>query len=300
MTHAGDMLISIDGVDVSGDQARVSVLDRGFLFGDSVYEVVRTYDNRPFQLTGHLERLRSSARIVRFPFEPDVAALRRDIVRLLDRWNAEGRGEAQARIVVTRGEGQALIDPRDAQSPRSIVILRSLVTHSDEAYEQGIRAAVVSVRRNLVEALPPAAKTGNYLNNILAILEAQALDADEPILLDFGGRVTESATANVFIVRGNELLTPGAEVGILGGLTRRALVEFAPLHGFSVREAELWPADLEKADEILLTSTTREILPVTSLRVGDAFHPVGAGVPGRAARTLLAEWRRWARENLGE
>lgn len=301
MFNADGMLISIDFQDVDGDQARISVLDRGFLFGDSVYEVVRTYDRRLFQLSGHLKRLAESARIIRFPFEPDLEALKREVHRLVDRWNEDPkRGEALVRIVVTRGEGRASIDPRDARAPKTIVIVRPLQTPTDEAYEKGIRAAVVSVRRNLIESLPPAAKTGNYLNNILAILEAQALGADEPIILEAQGRIAESATANIFVVRGGELLTPGAEVGILGGLTRRALVEFAPTHGWRVREAELWPADLETADEILLTSTTREILPVTQVLVDGAFRPVGNGVPGPVARTLLLDWRRWAREHLGE
>lgn len=299
MKNTDDMLISIDFKDVAGAEAKVSVLDRGFLFGDSVYEVVRSYHGKLFQLSGHLERLAQSARTVRFPFKVDTEAIRSEILRLHQRWNSDPeRGELQARIIVTRGEGRASIDPRDAENPRVIVIMRPLRSPPPKSYEEGISAAVVEVRRNLIEALPPSAKTGNYLNNILAILEAQALGATEPIILDGQGRIAESATANIFIVKGKTLFTPGREVGILGGLTRRALVEFAPAHGWEVQEALLWPEDLKSADEILLTSTTREILPVTSVRIESDFQPVGSGKPGPVARALLQDWRRWVPGHL--
>lgn len=294
MKNTDDMLISIDFQDVAGDDARISVLDRGFLFGDSVYEVVRTYHGKLFQLPGHLERLERSARTVRFPFKVDGEAIGGEVRRLHQRWTEDpDRGEAQARIIVTRGEGRASIDPRDSENPRTIIIMRPLRSPPPQSYLEGISAAVVEVRRNLIEALPPSAKTGNYLNNILAILEAQALGAAEPIILDSRGRVAESATANIFIVRGNTLYTPGSEVGILGGLTRRALVELAPTHGWKVEEAILWPEDLKTADEILLTSTTREILPVTSVKVDGDFESVGSGSPGPVAKALLTDWRQW-------
>lgn len=292
------ILISLDGRDVPLEAATVPVLDRGFLFGDSVYEVIRTYDRLPFQLAGHLDRLAASARIIGFPFEPDRRLIEREVDRLLARWNEDpARGEAQVRIVVTRGSGEALIDPRDATGPRTIVLVRALHAPDPAAYDSGVRAAVVAVRRNLITALPPAAKTGNYLNNLLALIEAQALGADEPILLDVSGRVTESATSNVFVVRGRDLLTPGADVGILGGLTRRAVLALAPSAGYEAREAELLPSHLRCADEILLTSTTREIVPVTRLRLDGEWLEVGSGRAGRAARTLLEGYRRWAREN---
>lgn len=292
------MLITIDGRDTPPSEAAVSVLDRGFLFGDSVYEVVRTYGHRPLLLRDHLLRLKRSAEIVGFPFAIDVDGLERDSRRILSQWASGGRGEAQVRIIVTRGCGEGLIDPRNAREPRTILIARPLHAPEPSIYETGISAAVVQVRRNPPSALPPAAKTGNYMNNILALLEAQAVGADEPILLDVGGRVTEGATTNLFVVKGGSLLTSGEEVGILGGLTRRVLMSLAPQAGLDAQSVVLETADLVNADEVLVTSTTREVLAVTRIHHADAWHPVGDGRTGPVAKKLLAAYRGWAQANV--
>jgi branched-chain amino acid aminotransferase len=289
--------VNLDGRIVPPAEAVVSVFDRGFLYGDSVYEVIRTYGGAPFELDAHLRRLAGSAERIGLVPPWDAARTAREVARTLEQarggeppepgaapWNA---GERYVRVVMTRGAGEIGLDPALAVDPRAIVIVRPIQAPPLEAYRRGVGACVVGVQRIAPQAIDPAAKTGNYLNSVLAVREARAAGAYEALLLDRDGFVTEGSTSNVFAVKDGRLATPPADVGILEGVTRGLVLALARAAGIATGEARLRPADLEAADELFITSTVREIVPVTAL----GSRPVGGGEPGPVTRRLHALFR---------
>lgn len=283
------IVVNMDGEIVAPEQARVSVFDRGFLYGDSVYEVVRTYGGRPFELDAHLRRLEGSAGRIALVLPWDRGRLSAEISRTLEAaGHLEAGFESYVRIIVTRGAGEIGLDPALAVDPRTVILARPLEQPPAEAYAQGVKVAVVAVQRNLREAVDPAAKTGNYLNNVMALKEARDRGAYEALMLDHSGRIAEGSSSNVFAVCGGRVCTPPLDVGILEGVTRRVVLECAREEGLAVDETELGPADLRGAEEAFLTSTVREIVPITT--VDDA--PVGAGAVGPVTRRIQAAFRR--------
>ncbi|MGC4120378.1 MAG: aminotransferase class IV [Myxococcales bacterium] len=287
-------IVNLDGNLVAPEQAVVSVFDRGFLYGDSVYEVVRTYRGVLFELGAHLERLAESARRIALELPWTVERLASEAKRTVD---ASGNAESYLRVVVTRGEGELGLDPALARGGRVVLIAQPLTTPPPEAYEKGVALALVGAEatgRNLREAIDPAAKTGNHLNAVLAMKAARERGAYEALLLDARGRVTEASSANVFAVRNGELLTPPLAAGILEGVTRRVVLALARATGVPAREAELWPDDLYGAEEVFITSTTRELVPVTRIAREADTKPIGDGKPGPVTLKLLAEFRRRA------
>jgi branched-chain amino acid aminotransferase len=293
-------VVNLDGTLVAPAAARVSVFDRGFLYGDSVYEVLRTYAGRPFEQAAHLARLRHSAE--RLGLEPkwDAARTAAEIARTLEAsgggeapdpeaapWNA---GERYLRVVMTRGAGEIGLDPALAVDPVALVIAQPLHGPPARLYAEGVKAAIVGVRRASPQAIDPSAKTGAHLPNVLAVREARAAGAHEALLLDDRGFVTEGSSSNVFAVRGGRVATPPLAAGILAGVTRGIVLALAHALGVPAEEVPLRPEDLEGADEVFITSTIREIVPVT--RLGD--HAVGAGRPGPVTAGLHAAFRRRA------
>ncbi len=293
-------VVNLMGVLAAPDAARISVFDRGFLYGDSVYEVIRTYGGRPFELPAHLARLARSAE--RIGLEPRWAATR--TVAEIDRTLAAARGgdtpdpeaapwnhgERYIRVVMTRGSGAIGLDPALAVDPVAIVIVQPLEAPPARAYLEGVKAAVVGLRRASPRAIDPYAKTGSHLPNVLAVREARAAGAYEALLLDEGGFVTEGSSSSVFAVRGGRVLTPPLRTGILEGVTRGVVLRIAAELGVPADETPLTQRDLEESDEIFVTSTIREIVPVTSL--GDLA--VGSGRPGPMTYRLHREFRRRA------
>jgi branched-chain amino acid aminotransferase len=290
-------LVNIDGVLVPPANATVSVLDRGFLYGDSVNEVVRTYGGVPFALDAHLARLAHSAERIGLTLPWDASRTAAEIDRTLAAaagddppepdaapWNV---GERYIRVVMTRGAGEIGLDPALAVDPKAILIVRPVHGPPMSAYREGVKCCVVGVQRNAPEAVDPSAKTGNYLSHVLAVREARASGAHEAIMLDHDGFVTEGSTSNVFIVRHEVVVTPPLAAGILEGVTRDIVLALACQASLPVREEALRPADLGAADEIFITSTVREIVPVT--RLGDRL--VGSGRPGPVAVRLHAAFR---------
>lgn len=285
-------VVNLDGEIVSPREARVSVFDRGFLYGDSVYEVVRTYGGRPFELEAHLARLRRSA--ARIGLEPKWSDGRAavEIARTLQAARGEdppdpgaapwNEGERYVRVVETRGAGEIGLDPALAVNPVALVIVQPLRGPPARAYAEGVKVAVVGVRRASPEAVDPTAKTGAHLSHVLAVREARAAGAHEALLLDDRGFVTEGSSSNVFAVSGGRILTPPLAAGILEGVTRGIVLRLARELGLPAEERPLRPGDLEEADELFLTSTVREILPVA--RLGE--RPVGRGAPGETTRRL--------------
>ena len=290
------VLCNVEGKLVPPEQALVPVLDRGFLYGDSVYEVVRTYGGRPFELERHLLRMERTADRIGLTL-PKRAEIERELQRTLE---ASGNSESYARIVITRGEGQFGLAPQLAEGLfRMVIIVRPLVLPPEEQYARGLQMAIAKTRRNSPQALDPALKTGNYLNNILALREAVDAKADDAILLDLSGRVTEGTTSNVFFVQRGVIVTPPLALGMLEGVTRAVVIEVAREEGILVREEPHGPEALAAADEVFVSSTLREIMSVTSLvflESDERVRPVGDGKAGPMAQRLRKAFAKYVAE----
>jgi branched-chain amino acid aminotransferase len=284
---AGGFFASVNGAVLPAEEARVSVLDTGFTFGDSVYETLRTYGGRPFHLDRHLRRLRASAGRLGIPVPEGDEPFARDVDAVLDR---AGNPESYIRIMVTRGVGDVSYHFDRVQGPTRVVIVKPYEPLPERCYSEGVPVIVSSVRRNSTRALDPAIKSGNLINNILAVREAQAAGAFEPILLNDDGEVAEGASANVFAVKDGAGVTPPLDAGILPGVTRQLLLEIGGGLGIPMREETLQVADLLGADEAFITSTLKEAVPV---RAVDG-KPVGNGRPGPVTLRLLKAYREYA------
>ena len=287
MKGAGGFFASVNGAVLPAGEARVSVLDTGFTFGDSVYETLRTYGGRPFHLDRHLRRLRASAGRLGIPVPEGDEPFARDVDAVLAR---AGNPESYIRIMMTRGVGDVSYHFERVQGPTRVVIVKPYEPLPERCYSEGVPVIVASVRRNSPRALDPAIKSGNLINNILAVREAQAAGAFEPILLNDNGEVAEGASANVFVVKGGAGLTPPLGAGILPGVTRQLLIEIGGGLGIPMREETLVVADLLGADEAFITSTLKEAVPV---RAVDG-KPVGNGRPGPVTLRLLKAYRDYA------
>lgn len=295
-------LVNVDGALVPPQAARVSVFDRGFLYGDSVYEVIRTYGGRPFELGAHLARLAHSAERLGLTLPWDGDRTAREVERTLAAARAAGGdaadaaaapwnvGEWYARVVMTRGAGEIGLDPALAVDPTAIVIATPLHAPPARAYAEGVKVALAGVRRASPAAVDPSAKTGAHLTNVLAVKEARAQGAHEALLLDDRGFVTEGSSSNLFVVSGGRLRTPPLAAGILEGVTRGVVLRLARQEQVPVDELALRPEEVEAADEAFITSTMREILPV--VEVGG--HRIGAGRPGPLTERLHRAFRRLA------
>lgn len=250
-------------------QPSIPPLDRGFLYGDAVYEVWRTYSGVLFAFEEHWERLERSARALHFTTGLERQQLLDEIKRTVSAFRAAtgSRGELYVRLQVTRGSGAIGLDVRLAQTPRWVLLVRELAAPALHTGKTGLRLHVATrLRRNPPNALDPAWKTGNYLNNLLCLQEAQAAGADDVVMLDQHGRVTEASTSNVFFVEDRTLVTPPLSVGILAGVTRELILrEVGPRAGFAAREEALRPSDFPRFRECFLTSTTRDVSPVEAI-----------------------------------
>jgi branched-chain amino acid aminotransferase len=283
--------VHVDGHICLPEEAKISVFDRGFLYGDSVYETIGTVRGRLFALSDHLDRLERSAAglALRLPPRAEIEQA------ILDTVAAAGNAESRVRVMVTRGGGKLDLDPASAEEPRLVVIVGPLGGPTPEMYDRGVAVAIVSVTRNLPGAIDPAIKSGNYLNNVLALSEARRRPGvHEAILLSATGSVAEGASSNVFAVKAGEILTPALSVGILEGVTRGKVVQLARAAGIACREVEfLAPDGLRAADEIFLTSAARGVLPVTEID----GRPVGGGAPGPVTRRLMELYARLTQED---
>ena len=283
---------SVNGEIVPAAEARVSVLDNGFTFGDSVYETLRTYGGRPFHLDRHMVRLRHSADRLGIPLAlgDDIFAQRLDA--LLARAENE---ESYIRIIVSRGVGDISYHFDRVQGPTVVLAVKPYEPFPESTYTEGVAVIIASVRRNHPRALDPGIKSCNLLNNILAVREAQAKGALEPILLNEAGELAEGASTNIFIVKDGQVTTPPLSAGILPGVTRQLLLELGPTAGIPIREDALSVQDLLAADEAFLTSTLKEAAPIRSVD----GTPVGRGGPGPVTLRLLETYRDYARRAGG-
>jgi branched-chain amino acid aminotransferase len=282
-------LCNVDGRITPEAEARVPVLDRGFLFGDSIYEVVRTVGGEPFGWPEHWERLCGSAAAVRLRLDLDEAAVARRIAATLA---ASGPGDRYVRIVVSRGAGSAPnIDLACATgAPCWVIMVRELSPMAGAP----VRLALIERLRNDRRALDPATKSGNYLNNVLGLAEAKDRGATDCLMCNAQGFVTEASTSNVFARIDGVWATPRLDDGILAGVTRAHVLAWLPTVGERVVEAHLTPAEFRRADEVFLSSTLRDLAPVTHLD----GRPLCGGEMGPNVRRLLAAYQSWYAERL--
>jgi branched-chain amino acid aminotransferase len=278
---------SVDGMVVPAEEARVSVLDNGFTFGDSVYETIRTYGGRPFEWDRHLRRLRASAARLGFEIPLSNAELLTRLDAVLAR---AANPESYVRLIVSRGVGDISYHFERVKGPTVVMVVKPHLPFPDSHYAQGVEVALVDVRRNHPLALDPAIKSSNLLNNVLAVRQAQARGAEEALLLNQEGRLAEGASTNVFAVRVGVVRTPPLSAGILAGITREVVLELTVGLGLSAREEELTAEDLRGAEEAFLTSSTREVVPIR--RVDG--QPLGEGRPGPVTLRILEAFRAYA------
>ena len=266
------LCVNINGRLLEPETATVSIFDRGFLYGDSIYEVIRTYDNKPFAFEQHLKRLARSAKhlLINIPNQDWIA----DQVKIT--LQAASNPESYIRIIITRGAGPLTLDPTQAENPLCVIIVKELEAFPEWMYEKGIRLLVPNQRRIPRNKDDPAAKTGNYLNSVLALGQAKRAGFDDALILDVHGRVAEATSANIFIVRQGKLFTPTLETGLLTGVTRQLILELAQRESLTCTKCDLHLDDLYTADEIMMTSTLREVMPVVQVE----NQIIGTGHPG--------------------
>ncbi len=283
------LAVSVDGRLVPPAEASVSVLDRGFLYGDAVFEVLRTYGRVPFALERHLERLAESARRALMALPVSLAELRREVETAI---SAANQRESLVRLMLTRGRAETLgLDLELAGAPLRVVLVMELAEPPAELYEAGIGAITFPTERVGDGTRAAGAKLVNYLVAVLALDEAKRKGAKEALVLDARGNVTEGCTSNVFVVRDGALVTPPESAGILRGITRDTLLELASRASLSVEERELRRDELFSADEAFISSSIREVVPVVSVD----GHAIANGRPGPVTLRLLAEYRRFTR-----
>ncbi len=277
--------LSTAGRPLDPQQATISVFDRGFLYGDSVYETLRTARGKCVEQVRHLARLRQSAAGIGLGI-PFTDA---DIVEAIEQTLVAAQNdESSVRIVVTRGTSALTIDPRESTTPLLVVYVTPLKRHPPELYSGGLSVRIVDVRKTSHRSLDASLKTGNYLNNIQALRQAHHGDAQDAIMLNHEGAVAEGATSNVFIVAGGQLLTPSLKTGVLNGITRAVICELAESLGHPVHETTIWPKQLRAADEVFLTSSVRGAVPVTTIDGA----PVNDGRVGPLTERLIEHYRR--------
>ena len=278
--------VSVNGRITDAREAVISVFDHGFLYGEGVYETMRTYAGRAFLFDRHMRRLRRSAQLITLPLpfsDDDLAAQIRQTMAAA----SLGGSEAYIRVLVTRGIGELTYDPKATPTPSVVIIVKPHVDLPADVYEQGVRVVIVDVVRNHPGSVNPLIKSNNLMNSALAMQEALQRGGFEGVMRNYRGELTECTTANLFIVRDGGALTPPLDAGLLPGITREFLFEVGQETGIAVREQTLRDADLFGADEAFLTSTTREIVPIT--RVDDRV--IGSGAAGPVTRALLSAFR---------
>ena len=279
-----DGAVWMDGVLTSAQEARVSVFDRGFLYGDSAFEVMRTYGKRPFREQAHITRLRLSCERLLIALPLDDHQLSEIISSTIA---ASQLPECYVRVMVTRGVGPMNIDLAQANQPSVLVFALTLNPLATSVYENGIAVGLSRAARATDGTRATGAKTSNYLGSVLALHEVKQRGCQEALILGPSGEVIEGATSNVFVVRAGELITPPIDAGILAGITRQTVLDLAASLTLTVRETQLHPSDLYHADEVFITSTVREVVPV--VRVDDKV--ISDGRPGSITLRVLTAYR---------
>ena len=274
------MKVYINGKYYDKDDAKVSVFDHGFLYGDGIFEGIRLYNKNVFKLPKHIDRLFRSARAIML----DMPWSKQEIMdAVCDACRTNNLTDGYIRLVVQRGKGALGLSPRSCSDPQLIIIADQIQLYPDELYQNGLKAITVPTRRNSHAALPPMVKSLNYLNNILAKIEAQNLGYQECLLLNNEGYVAECSGDNVFIAFEGQLITPPVSAGSLGGMTRQTVIELAKKLGYELIEKPLTRFDVWTADECFLTGTAAKLIPLVELD----GRKIGTGKPGEMTNNLI-------------
>jgi len=277
------MKIFIDGKFCEEQDAKVSVFDHGLLYGDGVFEGIRAYHSRVFKLKEHIDRLFYSAKAILLDIPMSHAALMQATV---ESCRVNNLRDGYIRLLVTRGVGTLGLNPRSCKNPSVIIIADKIQVYPPAMYERGMDIVTVPTVRNLHSAVNPAIKSLNYLNNILAKIEANNAGVEEAVMLNAEGFVAEGTADNIFVVRQGALLTPPLSAGALYGITRQTVIELAEAAGIKVSEPNLTRYDLFNADECFLTGTGAELIPVVKID----GRIIGAGQPGPITRKLVNDY----------
>jgi len=285
--------VSMDGKVAGENEARISVFDRGFLYGDSIYEVIRSYGQVPFAMKEHLRRLHRSADAIEMDLPMSSMQIESEIRKLI----AEaGNPDSYIRVVVTRGEGEISLDPAMAVNAHTIIICKEYQAPPRHLYTEGASVILVKSGKLTDGALPAGSKTGNYLVNLMALAKAKQRGSYEAILVDGTGKIAEGTTCNIFIVRAGRVITPSLETGILAGITRSIVIELCRRWSIPLEERDLYPKDIKEADEAFLTSTIRDVMPIT---IVDEM-PVRNGRPGPVTENLRRAYLEYVREYIAK
>lgn len=293
-------MANVNGEITPLEDARISILDRGFLYGDSVYEVFRTYDGVPLFCHEHFDRLDNSARLIAMHISQSREEMLDEMRRTAAAANVPKGQDIYVRWHVTRGTGALDLIPAANLRSSFVIIVKEVPKWKPEFYSHGMRLAVTRVRRNPVEALSPDIKSGNYLNNILGVAEAVKTGADDCLMLNPSGIVTEASNSNVLFVIAGQLVTPSVESGVLRGITKGAIGRLSSSHGFKLVERRIEAAEIEMATECFVTSATREVMPVVGIRLEDGrnreFPPGG----GEMTRMIAQAYKDFVRKYVAE
>nr|ADI22870.1 branched-chain amino acid aminotransferase/4-amino-4-deoxychorismate lyase [uncultured gamma proteobacterium HF0500_32L01] len=288
-----EAMVNVNGVVLELAQATIPVMDRGFLYGDSVYEVFRTRDGVPLFLNDHFDRLENSARLIDMRISQSRAVLIKEIGLTVAATGATRADPLYVRYQITRGEGPMDLYPKPGLSTRYVIIVKALPIWKEEFYSRGLDLAIPRVRRNPVNALDPNIKGGNYLNNILALSEAKNMGSDDSVMLTRDGFVTEASNSNVWFVIDGQLVTPSQ--GNLRGLTKKHIHKALKEVGIKSVESDIHVNELHDATECFVTSATRDVMPCAVLRLEDGTFlefPKGGGKVTRQTREIFSVYVR--------
>ncbi len=276
--------IYLDGKFVPEEEAKLSIFDHGLLYGDGIFEGIRMYHNRVFKLKEHLIRLYESAKTINLNIELTIEEMEEAVLETCRRNNLR---DGYIRLVVTRGKGDLGLDPRKCPKSSTFIIAAAIQLYPEELYEKGLEVVTVATRRNVAEALNPRIKSLNYLNNILARIEANLAGVPEAVMLNQDGYVASATCDNIFIVKNEKLITPPVHVGILEGITRNTVMDLALEDGIEVAQEVFTRHDMYNADECFLTGTAAEVIP--TIRMDG--RAIGTGKPGQMTLNLIKKFR---------
>ncbi|HHW08307.1 MAG TPA: branched-chain-amino-acid transaminase [Clostridia bacterium] len=284
------LIIYLDGKYVPEEEAKLSVFDHGVLYGDGVFEGIRAYHGRVFKLREHLVRLYESARTINLNIWLSLEEMQEVVLETLRRNNLR---DGYIRLVVTRGKGDLGLDPRNCPKASIFCIAASIKLYPEEMYQNGLEIVTVATRRNIPEACNPQVKSLNYLNNIYAKIEAAQAGVAEALMLNQEGFVVEATGDNIFLVKNGKLITPPPYLGLLKGITRDTVMELAREMGIEVEEAVFTRNEVYNADEVFLTGTAAELIPVVKVD----SRVIGDGKPGPVFARLLEAYRELTKIN---
>lgn len=278
-----EALIYIDGEFYKKEDARISVYDHGLLYGDGIFEGIRIYKKKIFRLKEHIERLFQSAKAIRLSIPLDANEMEKVVINTV---KLSKKQDGYIRLVITRGVGSLGIDPMKCKKATIIIIVDDIQLYPAEYYQKGIKILTASSRRITPDSLDPRIKSLNYLNNIMAKMEATNSGCQEAVMLNREGYVAECTADNIFIVSGDDLLTPAGSKGALNGITKNEVIKIAKKKRIKTKETELTQYDLYNANECFLTGTGAEVIPVVEID----SRVIGHGKPGEITQTLMKEF----------